>query len=365
MATMREPMHGNERVAWSAPWLRDDRGWIFPLEDRARRDLLALARSLRDPDRPLFDWMPEEFDLGAALPVLRAAFAEARDGTGVALVRGLPREEVTAERFRALVWGIGLHFGVARPQGRMSGYLSAVRDEGTDYRSATGRGYSSNAGLDFHVDGCDVVALACWNVARAGGQSMFTSAVSAHNAMLAERPDLVDPLYEPFCYSRQGEQAPDEPPFLRCPIYGVADGRLFGRWNRNRVKSAQALPGVPKLTPLQWEALDMLDGLLRRPELMAEMWLAPGDLQLMNNHVVLHSRTPFEDHAEPERKRLLWRLWLATPDSPRLPPGWAEPFKSAEPGTVRGGIRGWHWDDACRAWERRQAAALGMTVPAG
>jgi hypothetical protein len=361
---MREPMHVNERVAWSAPWLCDDQGWVFRLDDPARRDLARFARSLRDLDRPLFDWTRADFDLDAALPTLRAAFAEVRDGTGVALVKGLPREELTAEQFRALIWGIGLHFGVARPQGKMTQYLSAVRDEGTDYRSATGRGYSSNAGLDFHVDGCDVVALACWNIARAGGQSMFTSSVSAHNALLAERPDLLDLLYDPFCYSRQGEQAPDEPPFLRCPIYGVADGRLIGRWNRNRVKSAQALEGTETLSARQWEALDQLDGLLRDPRWCAEMWLAPGDLQLMSNHYCLHSRTPFEDHAEPERKRLLWRLWLATPDSPRLPPAWAEPFKSAEPGMVRGGIRGWHWDETCRAWERRQAAELGMRVPA-
>lgn len=362
---MPGPMHEGEQVCWTAERLRDDRGWTFELDAAARRDLAAAVRGRRDLDRPLFDWEREEFELGTALPVLRAAFDEARDGTGVALVRGLPREELSAEEFRVLVWGIGLQFGVARPQGKMSQVLSAVRDEGTDYRSATGRGYSSNAGLDFHVDGCDVVALACWNVARAGGQSMFASSISVHNAMLAERPDLVDLLYEPFCYSRQGEQAPDEGPFLRCPIYGVADGRLIGRWNRNRVKSAQALPGVPPLTPRQWEALDMLDGLLRSPPFMAEMWLRPGDLQLMNNHAVLHSRTPFEDHAEPERKRLLWRLWLATPDSPRLPDPWVEPFRSTDPGAVRGGIRGWHWDEACRAWEGRQAAALGMRVPAG
>ena len=358
------PMAVGERMAWTAASLAADRGWTFTLDDRARRDLIGAVRRVADPDRPLFDYTHEEFDLGAALPVLRAAFAEQRDGTGVALVRGLPREGVTAEEFRLLTWAIGLHFGVARPQGKASQYLSAVRDEGTDYRSPTGRGYSSNAALDFHVDGCDVVALACYNVARSGGQSLFTSSVSAHNVLLAERPDLLALLYEPLCYSRQGEQAPGEGPFLRCPVYGVEGGLLFGRWNRNRVESAQRLEGVPPLTPEQREALDALDALLRRADLMAEMWLAPGDLQLMNNHVVLHSRTRFEDWEEPARKRLLWRLWLAPPDSRRLPEPWVEPFKSVEPGTVRGGIRGWQWDEACRAFERRQAAALGMVVPA-
>ena len=356
-------MHQGERVAWTAGSLAEDRGWVFTLDDRARRDLLGAVRGVHDPDRPLFDWRREDFDLGSALPVLRAAFREQREGSGVALVRGLPREGVTAEEFRLMTWAIGLHFGVARPQGKASQYLSAVRNEGTDYRSSTGRGYSSNASLDFHVDGCDVVGLACYNVAREGGQSMFTSSITAHNVMLAERPDLVELLYEPFCYSRQGEQAPDEGPFLRCPIYGEAEGILFGRWNRNRVASAQKLEGVPQLTPRQAEALDVLDALLRRPDLMGNMWLAPGDLQLMNNHAVLHSRTQFEDWEEPEKKRLLWRLWLAPPDSRRLPEPWAEPFKSAEPGAVRGGIRGWQWDEDCRAWERRQAGELGMTVP--
>jgi hypothetical protein len=355
-------MHAGEKVTWRATDLARDRSWVFELDDRARRDLLGAVRSLRDPDRPLFDWRRDDFDLGAALPVIRAAFREQREGFGVALIKGLPREGVSAEEFRLLTWAIGLHFGVARPQGKASQYLSAVRDEGTDYRAVTGRGYSSNASLDFHVDSCDVVGLACYNVAKAGGQSLFTSAITAHNVLLEEQPDLAELLYAPFCYSRQGEQAPDEPPFLRCPIYGLAEGRLFGRWNRNRVRSAQRLTGVPPLASRQWEALGALDALLRRPDLMADMWLEPGDLQLLNNHAVLHSRTEFEDFEEPARKRLLWRLWLAPPDSLRLPDAWAEPFKSVEPGTVRGGIRGWHWDAACRAWERRQAADLSMRV---
>jgi hypothetical protein len=35
-----------------------------------------------------------------------------------------------------------------------------------------------------------------------------------------------------------------------------------------------------------------------------------GDIQWLKNSVVLHARTEFEDHPEPERKRHLLRLWL-------------------------------------------------------
>ena len=36
-----------------------------------------------------------------------------------------------------------------------------------------------------------------------------------------------------------------------------------------------------------------------------------GDVQLLNNHQIVHSRTAFVDHDEPERRRHLLRLWLS------------------------------------------------------
>jgi hypothetical protein len=92
------------------------------------------------------------------------------------------------------------------------------------------------------------------------------------------------------------------------------------------------------------------------------MWLAPGDLQIINSHVTLHSRTDFTDHDDPARKRLLFRLWLAPPDGERLPESWRVLYKSVEPGTVRGGIIGQHHDERCKAFEQRQAHALGMRL---
>ena len=38
-----------------------------------------------------------------------------------------------------------------------------------------------------------------------------------------------------------------------------------------------------------------------------------GDIQILNNHAILHSRTEFEDWPEPERKRHLLRLLMFTP----------------------------------------------------
>jgi hypothetical protein len=351
-------------ACWTADELEANRKrWLFALDERARRDLLGALERARDPGKTLLDYAREDFDLGSAGPVIAAAFREVRHGLGVALVQGLPREGVAEKDFELLTWGIGLHAGVGRPQGKASHYISAVRDVGTAYRTGTGRGYSSNAELDFHTDSADVVVLSCYNKAREGGMSITTSTPMAHARMKVEHPRLLDYLHQPIHFSRQGEQAPDEAPSYPHPVFDEQDGKLFSKWNVNRVTSAQKLEGVPKIAGEHREALDRFDQLVRRPDLAHTMWLAPGDLQIINSHVTLHSRTDFTDHDDPALKRLLFRLWLAPADAGRLPESWRVLYRAVEPATVRGGILGQHHDERCKAYERRQAQALGMRVP--
>lgn len=356
---MRE-INAGTRAAWTVADLRDDPSWVVELNDAERAGLVATLRKAWDPDKTLLDYRRDDFDLGPAGATIQRAATEAKTGTGFSLLRGLPREGLTAQEFELLTWAIGLHTGVARPQGKASQYLSAVRDEGTAYRSAGGRGYSSKAELDFHTDGADIVLLSCYNVARSGGQSMVTSSLHAFNVMVRECPDQAAMLRLPHHFSRQQEQAPDEGPFYPNPIFDEADGLLCSKWNGNRLRMAQKLDGVPQLSAERWRALATLDSVLRRPDLMYEMYLRPGDAQILNNHVTLHSRTEFEDFDEPERKRTLFRLWLAPPDSPRLPDSWLPAYRSVAAGTVRGGIMGQAYDATRQAYESRAAADLGM-----
>lgn len=119
---------------------------------------------------------------------------------------------------------------------------------------------------------------------------------------------------------------------------------------------------MPALSPAQFDALDLLDDVLRRPSVMYSMYLQPGDMQILNNHVTLHSRTEFEDFEDPALKRCLFRLWLAPPDGVALPESWRPAYRAVEAGTVRGGIIGQAYDEARRAFEARQAADLGMRM---
>ena len=359
MSTMLNLPFLTSPAAFDAKQLEADRGhWTYALDDRARRDLLDALNKVYDPDRPMLDYRKEEFDPGSALPMITAAFNQTKHGRGVALLQGLPREGVDEQRFRLLTWLIGLHTGVGRPQGKASHYLSEVRDAGTDYRTTTGRGYSSNAELDFHTDSTDIVVLSCYNKAPEGGMSLTSSSIRAFALMQERHPALAEYLLQPIHFSRQGEQAPDEAPSYPHPIFDEAGGKLFSKWNRNRVTSAQKLEGVPRISAEHWQALETFDALVHSDELAHSMWLQPGDLQVINSHTTLHSRTEFTDN--PVNKRLLYRLWITPPDSDPLPESWRVLYKATAPGTVRGGIIGQQHDAACKAYEARQARALGM-----
>ena len=95
----------------------------------------------------------------------------------------------------------------------------------------SGRGYSSNAKLDFHVDGADLATLACYNTAKSGGQSMISSSVTAREMLTTERPDLAEIAHQQFYFSRQKEEAEDEGAFYGQPLFDYEEGEVFGKWN--------------------------------------------------------------------------------------------------------------------------------------
>ena len=168
--------------------------------------------------------------------------------------------------------------------------------------------------LPFHNDSCDIVGLCCLETAERGGLSSVASSVAVYNALVRSRPDLAKVLPQPFYVDRRGEESSGQKPYYVTPIFIWHKGRMFNRYNRTFIESAQRFNDVPRLTPLQVEALDMVDGsAVQGPRFRLDMKLERGDMQFVNNYVVLHSRTAYDDHAEEARKRHLLRLWLRTP----------------------------------------------------
>jgi hypothetical protein len=349
---------------WQRAQLEADRSWERRLDPGVVDDLRRALDHALATQRPLLQLGCADFPITARVrDTLQWVVLQTQQRYGLALLRGVPIADLSADESRVLFWGIGMQFGVARPQGKNSQFLSDVRAEGGEYRSPTGRGYNTNASLDFHSDASDLVALLCLKDAKSGGESLVASSFAAHNAMLRERPQLVDILYQPFVYSRQGEQAPEEAPYFEMPIFGERNGQFACRHVRNHITGAQvAFAEVPRLRPDQLEALDRFDATLAREQLCFRMFLEPGDIQFLNNYRVLHSRTAFEDHAQPEQRRHLLRLWLAIPESQPLPSSFQPFYKDVEAGVVRGGHRGQRISAEMEAYEVRLAREHGMPL---
>jgi hypothetical protein len=282
------------------------------------------------------------------------------------LVKGFPTDDWTEEEMRVAYWGMGLYMGVGRTQNKASEVINDVRNAGGSYKVPGGRGYNTKEGLDFHQDSADIVALLCRRTAKAGGTSKVMSSIALRDRVQQVRPDLL-PVLESrdWFHSFQGAQDPSQPPYYRNPLFGTNSKFFAARTNRKNTVAAQRdFPELPRLTPKQEEALDLLDEIMPSDEYCYSMELERGDMQLLNSFVTLHSRTPFEDYEDQDQKRHLMRLWLSIPSSQPLPAEWAEYWGDVRAGAVWGGVKGSYITDEFRAYEKRQAAAMKMRLEA-
>lgn len=349
--------------AWKAEDVRRDTSWVqrlTPEEVDGFRTALAHARNV---NKPLLKMKQEDFPLPhASRLALERAIGTTQSRWGMCLVKGFPTDEWSEAEMRLAYWGMGLYMGVGRTQNRASEVINDVRDVGGSYKVKGGRGYNTNAGLDFHQDSCDVVALFCRRTAKTGGTSKVMSSIALRDRVKDLRPDLISVLQESnWFHSFQGAQDPTQPSYYRCPIFGSDPNFFSARTNKKNTVAAQRdFAEVPRLTQKQEEALDLLDTIMPSEEYCYSMELERGDMQLLNSFVTLHSRTPFEDYEDPSEKRHLMRLWLSIPISQPLPPQWAEYWGDVRAGSVRGGVRGSSITAGFLDYEKRQSEAMNM-----
>ncbi len=230
-------------------------------------------------------------------------------GRGFVLLRGLPVDRWSTEESERFFWGFGLHLGIPGAQNPQGDLLGHVRDQGFADQVDV-RGYRTRANIAFHCDAADVVGLLCLRAAVRGGKSRIASSVAVHDALLASRPDLAEDLYEPFLLDTKGEGGMR---YFPVPPCRYAHGRLRTFWHTDYFGSVDRLPGAPPLGAKRRELIALYEELAGSPDFCFEMDLAPGDVQLLSNHTIVHGRTAFEDSAVPGEHRHLLRLWLSLP----------------------------------------------------
>ncbi|GGN21654.1 TauD/TfdA family dioxygenase [Streptomyces fuscichromogenes] len=333
-AVLRTPL--DSPAAWRGARMASRPGdWQVRLDDQDIAELAALADRLADPSdnsRPLHGIPADELRLPRLAAKAAAWRAHLEDGPGVLLVRGMPVAGVPQDRVALMYWALSSAIGLPTPQDKRELYLAHVREDGAPRPDRFA--YQTNVELPFHTDWCDIVSLLCVTTSRAGGASRVASSVTLYNELLGRRPDLVEALYEPFWMNNRDEKDGDRVPYYAASHVSWLDGKLSFRrrpsWRRRAAASGrrdylQQTDGntPPEPSEAQLAALELMDTIAAEPGVALSMDLAPGDIQYVNNHTVLHARDGFENGTTPDQQRHLMRMWLTVPDGRRLTAAYA------------------------------------------
>lgn len=324
--------------AWRGPEMARRTDWIEHLSDNDVAEIDAALRTFRDSGAGFNTISSASFRLPKLGARLKRMLDDLLHGRGFVQIRGFPVERYSIEEIAAAYLGLGSYLGSFRSQNAAGHLLGHVRDLGADITQPNVRYYQTNKALEYHTDSCDIVGLMCLKTSRSGGESRIVSSVSLYNEMMARRPDLAAALFHAYPTDRRGEVPEGAGPWFDMPVFNWFDGRLTTIYVGQYIRSAQAnFPQARRLTPIEIEAIDMLDALTNDPALHLQIEFRPGDMQFVHNHQILHSRTDFEDWPEPERRRHLLRLWLSPREGRALPECFATRYGSLTPGE-RGGI---------------------------
>ena len=323
---------------WYGRELARSDDWIRPFAPHELDEIETAVHAFMKRGKPLETLDAASFPLPRLAHVLRQILDDLLEGRGFALLRGLPVERMTREEQAIAYLGLGSWLGRFRSQNAKGHLLGHVKDLGLDIRDPDVRYYQTSRKLEYHTDSVDVVGLLCLKAAKAGGESYLASSMTVYNEILKRNRDLLAPLFEPFPTDRRGEVPEGMRPWFDIPIFHRHAGELSCIYVRQYIESAQKhFPEARRLTPAQRAAMDLVDEICNDPEIHLSMDFRPGDIQLLHNHQILHSRGDFENWPEPERHRHLLRLWLAPREARPLPEVFAPRYGGVRPGE-RGGI---------------------------
>jgi hypothetical protein len=305
-------------AGWTADELRNVADWSYRISERDADELAAGIAAVRRAGVPVVEVARENFPLAGFADVLADVRREFKDGRGIVMLQSFPVERFDREETAIAYLGLGAYLGKTMSQNKQGHVLGHVKDLGGDYADPHTRGYMTRAEMFFHADACDYVGLLCLKTSKSGGASRVASSVTVYNRILERRPDLAKVLTEDFYRSRSGEVNPGEAAFFKQPIFSFTDGYFSATGASAVVDKAQKLPGVPKFTEAQKEAVALYRATVA--ECALDIGFEAGDIQFLNNFVMLHTRRAYEDWPEPARKRHLLRLWLSDPASRPIPP---------------------------------------------
>lgn len=287
----------------------------FQLSVSSLDEIRRLADLIDTNPHPLTHLRAEDFEL----PACRNDMAEVKQwlktGPGFVIIDRLPLSEMSSDTATAVYWLLMGMVGRAVAQSWDGKIVYKVADI-TGKRPGNGiRPDVTNAEQNFHTDNSynlcppDYVTLLCLHPAKSGGISRVVKLQSALERMKKNHPDLLPRLFQPFYFDRQREHAPEDSPVIKREALYTANGRTEVRISQQLIRQGYALTGED-LDDDGDAALTAFYALINQPDAYREFLFEAGQIQIIDNRILLHKRTGFEDWPEPARRRHLVRLWL-------------------------------------------------------
>ena len=305
-----DPVTG--RAVWTAADLAADTNWIYVLNKIECEDIYQVTKSARGRGVTPESFEQSDFPLTTLLPTLKGLAIELSNGRGCIIIRGLPVDDYDEDELQLAYWGIATQFGRGISQNSKGQRMAAVTDHGNDIAKGNTRGYTTNAALYPHSDMCQMTGLLCVQPAESGGESQIASSLSVYNHIQRTKPEFLETLFRGFHHDLRGEgpkASIDEVTNHRVPVFSEYEGWLSCAFNPKICINGEKKRGTP-VSKADTQALEYISKVAVLPEFSFEINLQRGDIQIVNNHTVLHSRSEFTDSPDPSKRRKLLRLWL-------------------------------------------------------
>ncbi len=303
---------------WKGPDIDWQKEGLHVLSGRDLAEIdhaLQHLRSLGEVDFP--DITPEAFPLDTVGAMMRDLPRRLREGRGFLMLRGLPREKYSDDDMTRIYFGLGAYIGKTMTQSYLGDILGHVMDV-SDYEPKS-RGYRKGGGQLMHTDSCDIIGLMCLRGALSGGESRISSALAVHNEMAAHYPEQLALLADGLYLKRtdeDGRRATRTFSADRVPFFYDHDGEVICYLPTGYARLAEKSGQCP-FTQEESDALYRVRKVAASPELYLDMGFKEGDIQFLNNRMIVHGRTDYQDAPELESRRHLLRLWIQVP-----PPVW-------------------------------------------
>jgi hypothetical protein len=328
-----------EPCVWKVSDFKSENEWTYTFSENQIFELEEAAKKVINKKLAPTSFSKCDFILDSLTKVLNEQLDILQKGRGFIRLRGLDVKKYDSLTIQTIYWGICSYLGVGIPQNSKGELMSGVKDYGdkiisdNPYRDGI-RLHRTTAKIDAHTDSCDHVALLCLQRAKQGGESGVISALSVYNEILKNKPEYLDTLCKGFYIDLIGKgKSEKELSSHPIPVFSYYGGKMCSRFNKSQIElGAEKKSGG--LDSLSKEAVEYVQFLTVQEDFHLKMMLEEGDIQVLNNRVIYHTRTKVLDHEDPSKKRLLYRVWLNAPQPRPMAPEFANQLNTGERGGV-------------------------------